>query len=129
MFNETSWLGAEPFAGRPECATADQICISRFPDADVTDGSVSNEKVRAARRGYLACMAIEGGSNKCSGSSSSYANPGATTYPIDVTTNSDNPNFVFQMPDFFKLADGSTNWFLLGGLGLLVFAVFMRVGR
>lgn len=87
MFNETSFLGEA-------CEAAKAECEQRFP-VDTFDPSVDMGKQIHL---HLACL----DAFKCGGSSQGYDNPGATTYPVDVITNPDNPNTVWQWPGFVK---------------------------
>lgn len=104
MFNEigysSSQLGGLGFLGRTaECQGIKDNCDRRFPvTPGMEDGSEPDTNWE--------CMKAGGYPTKCM-DNRSYENPGSTTYPIDVLTNPDNPNTVWQWPDFVKnVADG-----------------------
>lgn len=117
MFNETTGFGSTP-----ECAQIKADCARRFPPSDDPDVMAGikpdlNWDCMKARNYPTLCM-----------DNASYDNPGATTYPIDVVTNPDNPDFVFQWPGFVKnmaedLGLAPATLALAGGALLLFFAM------
>jgi hypothetical protein len=82
MFNETTFSDL----GTIDCAAIKAGCLSQYPD----DGSGANSPVNQA---LDQCLSSAGYYDSC-GSFKSYDNPGATTYGIDVLTNTQNPNYI-----------------------------------
>ena len=127
MFNETSYQAYSSHLGAtPECAAIKLNCDTRFPpstDPDVMAGIKPDLN--------WDCMKASGYVSKCM-ETSSYAEPGSTTYGIDILTNPQNPNTVWQWPQFAKdFADklGLDPSTLAMGAGVLVLALFMFKGR
>jgi hypothetical protein len=126
MFNETTYLGQIPWnvnstvsavdtsIGNPKCEAIKASCLSQYPD----DGSAFNSPVNQA---LDQCLSSAGyySSNGCF-QSTSYANPGSTTYYWDLATNPQNPNSPLNLLPKLDL----TTWLLIGGAAffLLTFA-------
>ena len=99
--------------GDINCDAVKSACAMQFPD----DGSPYDSPVNRAFDGCLRDAGYYVEANKCF-SSRSFDNPGATTYPLDVVTNPDNPDFIWRNP---------ITWAVIAGAGmLLIFAMGKR---
>lgn len=96
MFNETSFVGLGDRSA--ECQAIKDNCDRRFPVDPNANWSESDPN--------WDCMKAGGYPSKCM-DNRSYENPGSSTYVWDTLTNPQNPNTVWQWPDFVKnIADG-----------------------
>ena len=114
MFNETAYSGF----GAVDCAAIKADCQARFPVDP-------NDTLPTGRDLNWECMTAAGYVSQCM-DSKSYSNPGATTYPIDILTNPQNPNSL--IPDFSSigLPGGFGSWAVIAAVGLFVVYAFGR---
>ena len=115
MFNETSFNGLGDRSA--DCQALKDNCDTRFPPGEA--GSPQEEL-------WWNCMKATGYPAKCM-DNKSYENPGSSTYLWDTVTNTQNPNTVWQWPDFIKTAAnawGIDPVVLVGGAAALLFGLF-----
>lgn len=110
MFNETSYFGDRT----AECQALKDNCDSRFP-VDPNNPLPANDP-------NWDCMKSTGYVKNCM-DNKSYAEPGATIYPLDILTNTDNPDYV--LPDL-GLGALNTPAVLLAGAALVGLILLRR---
>lgn len=123
MFNETSFSGFGAI-DTTACAALKLNCDTRFPISE--DPQVQADLLAGKVRDLnWECMQSTGYVSQCM-QNKSYDNPGATKYPWDVLTNPDNPNTVWQWPQFIldlAASLGVAPWMLAAGGGLVLLVV------
>lgn len=107
-----------------DCAAVKHDCETRYPD----DGGPYDSPAQKAFDGCLRIGGYYEKGNHCY-EGATYANPGATTYPIDVVTNPDNPDFIFKPLADLAGSMGISPWLLLGGAAAALIVLPMLASR